>query len=281
MQYKLGLLAKDIHNSVLPHTYNYFGKCLGYDICFEIFNVPQYKLDVTIEKLKHLFNGFTVTMPYKVKILEYCDEFDISVEKCGSANTILVKNEKLIAYNTDGWGLVKSLSLKGHSLQGKKIVMVGAGGVALSIAYYLSINSVAKVDVFNIFEEETNRLVSKMGPLFTGHKLTSEALNTYAKEADYFINASVLGQIGYDDFTDLSFIKLLNPNAIVFDVNYSNPDAKLPKAAAENGLCTYIGKSMSICQGIKAMGVWTGREPSDEDVKKLISIIESDDSGKH
>lgn len=61
----------------------------------------------TVEKMKRTLDGFTVTMPYKVKILEYCDELDISAEKCRSANTILVKNGKLIGYNTDGWGMVK------------------------------------------------------------------------------------------------------------------------------------------------------------------------------
>lgn len=274
MTYNFALLAKDIHNSVLPKTYDFFGKCLGFDVNFEIFNVEPEELTATVEKMKNTLDGFTVTMPYKVKIMEYCDELDISAEKCGSANTILVKDGRLIGYNTDGWGMVKCLQLKGHSFEGKKVTLVGAGGVARSIAYNLSVNGVTSVDVLNVFEHETKALVSKMGSLFKGHLLNDENLYTYAKGTDVFINASILGQVGYDDYADLAFLDLLNENALVFDVNYSNPDAKLPAAAKAKGICCHVGKAMSSCQGIRAMEIWTGKAPSDEDALELVAQVE-------
>ena len=274
MTYKFALLAKDIHNSVLPRTYDFFGKRLGFDVEFEVFNVDQDKLDETVTRMKATLDGFTVTMPYKVKIMEYCDELDVSAEKCGSANTVLVKDGKLIGYNTDGWGMVKCLELKGHSFRGKKVTLVGAGGVARSIAYNLSINGVTGVDVLNVFEHETKALVDKMGPLFTGHMLNDENLIACAKAADVFINASILGQVGYDDYADFRFLDGLNPGALVFDVNYSNPDAKLPKAASEKGIVNYVGKAMSSCQGIRAMEIWTGKKPSDQDAMELVAMVE-------
>lgn len=274
MTYKFALLAKDIHNSVLPRTYDFFGKRLGFDVEFEVFNVPQEKLDETVAHMKATLDGFTVTMPYKVKIMDYCDELDVSAEKCGSANTVLVKDGKLIGYNTDGWGMIKCLELKGHSFHGKKVALVGAGGVARSIAYNLSINGVTGVDVLNVFEHETQALVSKMGPLFTGHMLNDENLVSCAKGADVFINASILGQVGYDDFADFGFLDGLAPGAIVFDVNYSNPDAKLPKAASQKGIVNYVGKAMSSCQGIRAMEIWTGKKPSDQDAMELVAMVE-------
>ena len=126
--------------------------------------------------MRESLNGFTVTMPYKVKILDYCDELDISAETCGSANTILVKDGRLIGYNTDGWGMIKCLQLKGFEFEGKRAVLVGAGGVARSIAYHLLVNGVKSVDVLNPFAHETEALVQKMGPLFTGHILNQENL---------------------------------------------------------------------------------------------------------
>lgn len=275
MTYRLALLAKDIHNSVLPKTYDFFGKCLGFDVDFEIFNVEPEELETTVKKMKRTLDGFTVTMPYKVKIIEYCDELDVSAEKCGSANTILVKDGRLIGYNTDGWGMIKCLQLKGHSFQKKKVTLVGAGGVARSIAYQLSINGVTGVDVLNVFENETEALVSKMGPLFTGHMLNTENLYAYAKDKDVFINASILGQVGYEDYADLDFLDELKRDALVFDVNYSNPDAKLPAAARAKGIRSYVGKAMSSCQGIRAMEIWTGQAPSDQDAMELVAEVES------
>lgn len=275
MKYKLGLLAKDIHNSVLPRTYAFFGDDIGVEIDFTIFNIPEEQLQETVRKMRETLNGFTVTMPYKVKIMEHCDELDESAEKCGSANTVLVKDGKLIGYNTDGWGLMKSLGLKGIDFSGKRVALVGAGGVALSIAYNLLINGVEHVDVLNVFEDETRRLVDKMGERFTGFPLNSENLNRCAAKADVFINASVLGQVGYADYEDLGFLRRLPSDAVVFDVNYSNPNAKLPQTASKMGLRSYIGNTMSSCQGIRAMEIWTGTAPSDEAARELVAQIES------
>ena len=82
MEYKLGLLAKDIHNSVLPRTYDFFGKSLGVEVDFQIYNVLPEDLEKTVSYLRESKDGFTVTMPYKIKIMEYCDELDESAKKC-------------------------------------------------------------------------------------------------------------------------------------------------------------------------------------------------------
>ncbi len=276
MELNLGLVAKDMRRSVLPTAYEFLGEKIGFDVSFELCNVPESALKATLERLRHTLHGFTVTMPYKVKVLEYCDELDESAEKCGSANTILVQNGKLKGYNTDGWGMIKCLSLKGIDLSGKRVTMVGAGGVALSIAYYLSVNGVKDVRVLNIFPDETDRLLTKMGPLFTGYMLNEENLESCARGAECFINASVLGQVGYDDYGCTDFLDRLPSDAIVFDVNYSNPDAVLPRTAREKGLRTFTGKTMSSCQGILAMQIWTGRTVSDETARELVRLVETD-----
>ncbi|MBQ5954244.1 MAG: hypothetical protein IJL47_09475 [Lachnospiraceae bacterium] len=275
MKYKLALLAKDMHNSVLPRTYDFYGKSLGHEVDFKIINVDENELVGTLEKMRSELHGFTVTMPYKVKIMEFCEELDISAEKCGSCNTVLIKNGKFIGYNTDGWGMVKCLGLKGYSFENKDVVLVGAGGVALSIAYNLSINKVKHVDVLNKFPNETERLLSRMDERFSGYDLTDEYLEKCCDGADCFINASILGQVGFDDWNNLDFLKKLKKDALIYDVNYSKPNAKLPQKAAELGFKHYVGKAMSACQGIRAMEIWTGTAPSDETARKLVELIEN------
>ncbi|MDO4548871.1 MAG: shikimate dehydrogenase, partial [Clostridia bacterium] len=274
MNYKLGLLAQDMHNSVLPAAYDCFCRSLGHEMSFKIYNVRAEQLAPTVNMFRDTLDGFTVTMPYKVRIMDFCDEMNESAEKCMSVNTVLVRNGKLIGYNTDGWGFIKSLQLNGADFAGKRAVLVGAGGVAMSIAYNLLINGVRKVDVLNLFPNETERLVSRMGKAFEGHMLTDEALSECAGKADAFINASVLGQVGFDDYADLDFLKKLPPDAVVFDVNYSNPDAKLLPAARALGLRAYSGRAMSSCQGIRAMEIWTGMRPSDETVSEFLRTLE-------
>lgn len=271
--YKVGLIAKDIKNSVSPTVYQTLGASLGEEMQYEIQNVTEEELEQTVEYARKNWSGFNVTMPYKQTILSYMDEIDESAKNCGSTNTVLVKEGKLIAYNTDGWGLVKALQMEDFDFTGKKIVLVGAGGVAFSIAYNLSINGVRRVDVINLIPQQTESLCNKFGERFVPHELNYENLTKYAEDADLFINASVMGQIGYDDYTDFEFLTKLNRDALVFDVNYSNPNAALLKKAAEKGYKTYIGSYMTACQALRVMQIWTGKTPTEEGIRKLIVML--------
>ena len=275
MKYKLALVAKDIQNSVLPIAYSAYGKDLGIEVEFAIHNISHEELDDTIKYAKENLNGLTITMPYKRCVLDYADLIDTSAKKCGSSNIFLINEKGITAYNTDGWGLIKALQLKGISVKDKNIVMVGAGGVALSIAYNLSLNQVNYVNVLNIYEDETQRLCERFGKTFTPYALNDKNLVKCCKNADIFINASILGQVGYDDYGNLDFLKQLNKDAVVFDVNYSNPKAKLVEAAKDYGLRAYNGKSMSALRGIRAMEIWTGKTPSDATALELVKQLES------
>lgn len=268
--YKLGLIAKDIQNSVSPLIYETLMASIGEQSTYEIQNVPEDKLAQTVEYARNNWHGFNVTMPYKQAILPYMDEIDESADKCGSTNTVLVKDGKLIAYNTDGFGLIKAMQRVGFDFTDKKIVMVGAGGVAFSIAYNLSINGVAQVDVVNLFEDQTANLCKKFGSRFIPHPLDYDVLAQCCRDADMLINASVIGQVGYDEFARFDFLDNLKPEAPVFDVNYSNPNARLLPTAREKGHPAYIGSNMTACQAVRVMQIWAGREPTDEAISRLI-----------
>ena len=280
MLYHFGLIAKDIHNSATPMVYGAFSRDLGISSDFQILNILPEQLAETLEYARSHFRGFNVTMPYKQSVLPYMDELDESAAKCGSANVVLVRDGKLIAYNTDGWGLIRALEDQGIALSGKRIVMLGAGGVACSIAYSLSTQNIAGADVLNPVPERAQALCSRFGPDFAAYTFTEEQLGKCCKGADLFINASVVGQLGYPDFESLDFLDGLSAGAAVFDVNYSNPASRLVPAAAAKGLAAFKGRRMTACQGIRAIGIWTGREPSKKAVDTLISQLEQLDAEK-
>ena len=214
MDYKLGLVAKDIQNSVTPTVYSAFAADLGLEISFDIMNIPEDKLSDTLEYARQNLNGFNITMPYKQAALAYMDELDETAVQCGSTNTVLVQSGRLIAYNTDGWGLIRALKQRGVEVENADVVMLGAGGVGYSIAYNLMVNRVRSVKVVNIFLDQAEALCQKFGPVFTPHPLTYENLASCCENADLFINASVMGQIGYDEFTSFDFLKELNLDAV-------------------------------------------------------------------
>ncbi|MBR0136839.1 MAG: hypothetical protein IJM15_00300, partial [Erysipelotrichaceae bacterium] len=74
MKYRLGLIAKDIKNSVNPYVYATYGKDLGEEVEFEIRNIPEEQLEAELEKTRTDWHGYHITMPYKIVAMKYMDE---------------------------------------------------------------------------------------------------------------------------------------------------------------------------------------------------------------
>jgi shikimate dehydrogenase len=269
-QFRLALLARDIKNSVTPAAYSAFAKDIGVDIRYTIYNFEIEEIEEKISFCRENLDGFTVTMPYKKTVMQYADSLNASAAACLSCNTMLVKDKKLTAFNTDGWGFIKHLSLENINVAGKTAVMVGAGGVAFSIAYYLRENNIKNVRVLNIIREEGESLCAAFGEKFCFSLLNRDNVHSCCADADFFINASVLGQIGYPDYESFDFIDTLSKEAVVYDVNYSKGESKLLLEAAKNGHRALNGSSMSICQGLRAMEIWTGLRPRDQCAQEVI-----------
>ena len=76
--------------------------------------------------------GFAITMPYKVEVLKYVDEWEANVGEVGCANTVINDNNNLKAYNTDVYAAITVL--KDYNNQ-KKLYIVGDGGYSKSVKW--------------------------------------------------------------------------------------------------------------------------------------------------
>jgi shikimate dehydrogenase len=92
-------------------------------------------IEETIQSVKHLkFGGFALSMPLKISVYNYLDEYDESVINIGSCNTVIIKDGKLHGYNTDWIGIYKFFENKNL----KHVNIIGTGGFAKSIMYAFS-----------------------------------------------------------------------------------------------------------------------------------------------
>ena len=67
---------------------------------YKSFSIKNIKEAVVSAKCLN-FSGFAVSMPFKTIVIQYLDEYDEIVKKTNSCNTVIIKNNKLIGYNTD------------------------------------------------------------------------------------------------------------------------------------------------------------------------------------
>lgn len=87
--------------------------------------------------------GFSLSMPFKEKILKYLNKKHYSVKMSGNCNTVLIKKKKLIGYNTDFLAILKLL--KKINVKKNKILLIGNGALAKSFYYCLQLCKVKEV----------------------------------------------------------------------------------------------------------------------------------------
>lgn len=76
--------------------------------------------------------GLNVTIPYKRAVMEHCDEIDEAALAVGSVNTLVRRDGKLKAYNTDVLGFRYMAEQAGVSPAGRKVLILGGGGASLT-----------------------------------------------------------------------------------------------------------------------------------------------------
>ena len=110
MQSKVGILGDPISHSISPVFQQAAFNNLGIKAVYEPWLVSPDKLEEKINELRNDdYFGANVTIPHKVKAINYIDEVDHWAYKIGSINTIVNRKGKLLGFNTDGFGFLKAL----------------------------------------------------------------------------------------------------------------------------------------------------------------------------
>ena len=190
---------------------------------------------------------------------------------------------KTIKKIQDFTGQVSQKHVGAYAAQSAYFFVLSMIPIILLLLAIIQYTPVTKADVMtavvNLFPEQAEALCQKFGEGFTPYPLSYPVLAERCKGADLFINASVMGQLGYDEFQTFDFLDNMAPGAAVFDVNYSNPNSKLVPTALAKGMPAFKGRRMTACQGIRAISIWTGREPSRQATEALIADFEAMDQG--
>lgn len=260
-----------------PTMWNPALQDLGLDYVYVAFNVHPDDLEKAINGVRVFgIKGVNVTIPHKETIIKYLDEIDPIARKMGAINAIKNDNGLLKAKNTDGDGARKSLIDAGCGISGKKILILGSGGVARAICYVLS-KEAEKIILTDIIEERAIKLAKevkdKMKAEIIGKLSSENNIKKEIKNTDILINATPLGMYPKVNTTPISK-ELLHSKLFVFDVIYNPLETKLMREAAEIGCKTLGGLDMLINQGVIAFEWWTGKIPNTTLMKnKIIEFL--------
>jgi len=273
----LGIIGHPVSHSLSPLMHNTALEQCDLDFMYVPFDVAPEHLQVAINGLRALkVAGINVTIPHKQTVMPYLDELDASAEAAGAVNTIRNDNGRLIGYNTDGDGLIKSLADDLHfQAEAATILLLGAGGAARGAVAALCRSGAARILIHNRTYESAEKLAADMYQRYpttaVNAILDMATLENSAREAALIINTT---SVGMKD-NELSFpcLDSLAPTTKVYDMVYAPPVTPLLREAAKRGLQTANGLGMLACQGELAFAIWTGVMPPPGLMKGVLSGI--------
>ncbi len=272
----LGLLGNPVEHSVSPQLHNTLSVLLGIDAVYIPLKVESDRLGEMVEGLKAgNFSGFNVTIPFKEDILKYVDHITDEVRLVGSANTVLNKAGVLYASNTDADGFARAFEEEtGNDFQGKKVLILGAGGTTRSLAAKIASKGAKSLHILNRTVKKAEDIASMVRsrydtPCEAGEFEDKAALAGILKASDIIVNTTSIGLYPKMEESPLGDHLILDSRQIVYDVIYNPAKTKLLRQAESFGCKTANGLGMLFYQGILAYETWMGIKIPGEILKEL------------
>jgi shikimate dehydrogenase len=238
---------------------------LRLDYRYELWDIEPERLERAVDMLREpRMRGANVTLPHKVSVMELLDAVEMGAAKIGAINTIVNDGGFLTGYNTDVTGMKRSLEEAGVDPEGMATVMVGAGGAAKAIGYYLS-TLVESLTIINRTKGRAEELASYLSGLpecaasVSACSLNREVLADTLVHADLLVNATSLGMTPDVDMTPVDR-SLLKAGLVIVDTVYNPLKTRLVRDAEEVCATAIGGLSMLVHQGAQAFELWTGIE---------------------
>ncbi|MBK5243699.1 MAG: shikimate dehydrogenase [Eubacteriaceae bacterium] len=270
------VIGDPIGQSLSPQLHNGLFKANHLDALYLPIGVKSEDLEKLVDGFRIMnFGGFNITKPHKMDIMKYLDGIDPLAEKIGAVNTVVYRDGKMIGYNTDGFGFIKSIEKKLGNIQKKdlSILILGCGGAVKSVAMALADWGVKKVIITNRTLEKAANLSAQINETWPGKAQAIPMEETHLKEViqevRVIVNGTSLGMLDHPERSPL--LKSLIPKDIlVYDMIYSPPKTQLLKDAQACGAQIENGLEMLLYQGLLAFELWTGIFPAPVLGKKLL-----------
>jgi shikimate dehydrogenase len=260
------LLGNPLGHSLSPPMHNRVFAKLGLDYCYLPVQVGPDDLRTVFSGLKKMnVAGFNITIPHKIKIIEYLDDLDPLAATIGAVNTVVVKNGKTIGYNTDGEGFIRSLEEEGElSVANRRIFLIGCGGAARAIAMTLACHGAETIFITNRTFDKALALAEEIN---TRIRNCAQAVRSLPKEqeeklqsCDIVVNSTSLGMHPHSRELPID-TALLREHLVVADIVYNPHTTRFLAAATTKGCRIVHGIGMLIYQGAAGFRLWTGVEP--------------------
>jgi 3-dehydroquinate dehydratase / shikimate dehydrogenase len=273
-----GVIADPVGHSLSPQIHNAEFGHTEVDAVYAPFRVPFDTLGQFMDDVPRLgIRGLSVTIPHKEAVAKYLTKVDPAVKGIGAVNTVIFRDNDVLGYNTDYKAAMDCLenALGGvvppgtpSPLQDKRVLVLGAGGVARAVMYGLQ-----RRGAKSTIASRTKSRAQYLADTFGGKCVDWQARHAMA---DIVVNCTPIGMHPNVDESPINKSHLKS-NMIVFDTVYNPESTLLLKEARAQGCKIVTGVEMFIKQAWLQFYLFTGKEASEarmrETLKRAIGSV--------
>ena len=268
----LGIIGWPADHSFSPRMHNYISGRMGMDYVYTAFNVAPESLSDAIAGVRALgIRGINVTAPHKIEVMKYLDEISDSAQRLGSVNSVVNRNGKLVGYNTDSEGFYTALQNAGIEITGKRLLIMGSGGVVKPTLIRLCEAEPQRITLVNRTRQKA-LVMAEMIYDATGYRIKTDVDDL---DFDLVINTTSAGMepqedtLPTDNIAEIRDLDFIHEGMSAVDMIYNPDETLFLKKAREQGAKTLNGLDMLIYQGILAYELFTDTKLP-HDMAKLI-----------
>ena len=260
-----GLIGNPVEHTLSPVIHNTLSAVLGKNLAYVPFHVETGRLEEAVKGAFALnLLGMNVTVPYKSDVIPYLVDIDPLAEHIGAVNTLVRTEKGYKGYNTDMPGLYRAMCEDGVKIKGKKVLILGAGGVARAVAMMLLDKGANKAFILNRTLQKAQEVADEVNHL-AGKKfakaMSIDAYDTLPEGERYLaIQATSVGMYPDCDaavIEDPAFYKKVHTG---YDLIFNPSKTRFMELVEEQGGKAYNGEKMLLYQGIIAFELWTDCE---------------------
>ena len=261
---RAGLIGANIGASRTPRMHVAEGRALGLDYTYALIDsgaLLSPDIGTLLDQAQaDGLTGVNVTFPFKRAALALVDTVAPSAQAVGATNTIVFKDGKRIAHNTDYAGFAEGFRRAIGPQPHATVLLLGAGGAGGAVAHALLDNGVKLLFIHDTDAKSAAALVAGIDArLGAGRARAVRDLRVATAAADGIVNATPVGMAKLPG-TPLD-MALIEPRHWIADIVYFPLETEFLRQARARGCHTIDGSGMAVFQAVFAFELLTGHTP--------------------
>lgn len=263
-----GLTGNPLGHSLSKVIHSELFKLKNVDFTYELLPTDN------LEKLfsAHLSNldGFNITIPYKTDIISFLNDVDDKVKLYNACNTVVNRDGVFTGYNTDVYGFLNTLKNCNITLENKKVLVLGSGGVSRMMVFESALSG-AEVYITSRNRSKCEEIKEEVKEK-TGLNVFVVSEDEIKGDFDIVFNGTPCGMYPNVLSLPIDFEKIINI-PFVFDTIYNPRETLLTRLTKYCGNKAQNGLYMLVEQAAVAQKLFGGLEYNDEEVQAVVDKI--------